>query len=283
MGAVTRGLGRQTRVFALDSYGGMPETDAIRDLHHAGDFGDTRLEDLQNFVRSNDLGETVLPVKGRFEDVYPELSSRVATASLVHVDCDIYSAVRYAIGVARSKLRGGYLVFDDVLHGSCLGAMQAVEEELYHREKLVAEQVFPHLVFRYPAVLEAEPADSVRVLPIPAPSVSPVPAIASPEADDLEWTGERFVPGMPGGIRYEHLHRYALCRHLVAGKHVLDIASGEGYGSAALAGWAAHNTNTKRQTSCLAGKRVVSSDYGLRSVTSLGLVHCSFQCKAVQV
>jgi 2-polyprenyl-3-methyl-5-hydroxy-6-metoxy-1,4-benzoquinol methylase len=166
----------------------------------------------------------------------------VATASLVHVDCDIYSAVRYAIGVARSKLRGGYLVFDDVLHGSCLGAMQAVEEELYHREKLVAEQVFPHLVFRYPAVLEAEPADSVRVLPIPAPSVSPVPAIASPEApkvDELQWTGERFVPGMPGGIRYEHLHRYALCRHLVAGKHVLDIASGEGYGSAALAGWAA--------------------------------------------
>jgi GT2 family glycosyltransferase/SAM-dependent methyltransferase len=48
---------------------------------------------------------------------------------------------------------------------------------------------------------------------------------------DLEWTGERYLPGVEGDIAIEHLHRYALARELVHGKDVLDIACGEGYGT----------------------------------------------------
>ena len=47
----------------------------------------------------------------------------------------------------------------------------------------------------------------------------------------LAWTGERLIPGVGGDITLEHLHRYALARELATGKDVLDIASGEGYGS----------------------------------------------------
>jgi ubiquinone/menaquinone biosynthesis C-methylase UbiE len=49
---------------------------------------------------------------------------------------------------------------------------------------------------------------------------------------DLNWTGERLVTqvtGKHGAI--EHLHRYALATQIVKDKIVLDIASGEGYGS----------------------------------------------------
>ncbi len=54
------------------------------------------------------------------------------------------------------------------------------------------------------------------------------------------WTGERFVTGDAGiggdgRIEMEHLHRYFLARQLCHGKSVLDVASGEGYGSAILA------------------------------------------------
>ncbi|MGB8354743.1 MAG: class I SAM-dependent methyltransferase [Chthoniobacteraceae bacterium] len=52
--------------------------------------------------------------------------------------------------------------------------------------------------------------------------------------NDLEWTGERLVPSISGQIASEHLHRYAIARTLAHGKDVLDIASGEGYGSALL-------------------------------------------------
>lgn len=51
----------------------------------------------------------------------------------------------------------------------------------------------------------------------------------------MKFTGERFVPTEAGEIRHEHLHRYAWCAPLVTGKDVLDIACGEGYGSAMLA------------------------------------------------
>lgn len=51
----------------------------------------------------------------------------------------------------------------------------------------------------------------------------------------LPFTGERFTPECVREIWYEHWHRYAFARGLAAGKHVLDAACGEGYGSALLA------------------------------------------------
>ena len=52
----------------------------------------------------------------------------------------------------------------------------------------------------------------------------------------LEWTGERFLPWIDEPtIAYEHLHRYAYAAQFVKGKRVLDLASGEGYGSDVLA------------------------------------------------
>ena len=60
--------------------------------------------------------------------------------------------------------------------------------------------------------------------------------------DPLPFTGERFVPGAAGEIWYEHWHRYHFVAPLVAGREVLDIACGEGYGSALLAAHAARVT-----------------------------------------
>jgi len=47
----------------------------------------------------------------------------------------------------------------------------------------------------------------------------------------LTYTGERLMPGISGKIAIEHLHRYAIAVEFSKGKKVLDIASGEGYGS----------------------------------------------------
>jgi protein-L-isoaspartate O-methyltransferase len=51
----------------------------------------------------------------------------------------------------------------------------------------------------------------------------------------MSFTGERYVPEVRGQIYYEHFHRYALVLEMARDRDVLDIASGEGYGSAALA------------------------------------------------
>jgi ubiquinone/menaquinone biosynthesis C-methylase UbiE len=52
----------------------------------------------------------------------------------------------------------------------------------------------------------------------------------------LSWTGERYLPWWKDPVTaYEHWHRYAYAVQFASGKKVLDLASGEGYGSAALA------------------------------------------------
>lgn len=50
-----------------------------------------------------------------------------------------------------------------------------------------------------------------------------------------DWTGERMETDIYGQVAVEHLHRYALAMEWSAGKLVLDVACGEGYGSALLA------------------------------------------------
>ena len=57
----------------------------------------------------------------------------------------------------------------------------------------------------------------------------PQPAVSLP------FTGERLTSEFDGQTEIEHLHRYMVARELCRGRDVLDIASGEGYGSALLA------------------------------------------------
>ena len=57
------------------------------------------------------------------------------------------------------------------------------------------------------------------------------------EVGALPWTGERCVPeSTPADVLYEHVHRYVFARELARGVDIIDIGSGEGYGSALLAG-----------------------------------------------
>ena len=51
----------------------------------------------------------------------------------------------------------------------------------------------------------------------------------------MEFTGEFYVPEQHGNLELEHVHRYLQATQIVAGKSVLDIACGEGYGSLLLA------------------------------------------------
>jgi GT2 family glycosyltransferase/glycosyltransferase involved in cell wall biosynthesis/SAM-dependent methyltransferase len=55
-------------------------------------------------------------------------------------------------------------------------------------------------------------------------------------ATPLPFTGERVTGAVQGQIEFEHYHRYCFARDFCDRRDVLDLASGEGYGSALLAG-----------------------------------------------
>ena len=58
----------------------------------------------------------------------------------------------------------------------------------------------------------------------------------------MDFTGERYIPEVHGNIELEHMHRYLLASQIAMGKDILDIACGEGYGTALLAGKAKNIT-----------------------------------------
>ena len=95
-----------------------------------------------------------------------------------------------------------------------------------------------------------------------------------PTTEALAFTGERFHPDRAGEMWYEHWHRYAAIVHLVAGKRVLDIASGEGYGSAHLASIAAHVTGVDVSASAIAHARQ-------QYATTPNLTFVEGQCAAI--
>jgi len=146
---VVRALGRRTRVYACDTFEGLPATDQARDLHSAGDFRDADLVGFRAFIRSEDLQDVLVPVAGLFERTLPPILEARPAMALVHIDCDIYAPIKYLLSACEPHYEaGGYVVFDDPLFSSCIGAFDAMAEVLLRNRALLPEQVYPHLVFR---------------------------------------------------------------------------------------------------------------------------------------
>jgi predicted O-methyltransferase YrrM len=148
MAHVVKNLYPGMKVYALDSFEGMPETDKNVDAHNAGDFSDADFEQLQARVEELGLDNLIL-VKGYFEETNDTVMEQAGKIRLAHIDCDIAPAVKFSYeGVMPFMVDGGYIVFDDATVSSCIGATEVVENLLIRRDGLNSEQIWPHFVFR---------------------------------------------------------------------------------------------------------------------------------------
>ncbi len=116
--------GTRKKLFLFDTFCGMPETDASRDLHRQGDFADTSAEKVEAFV--NAPGIAVIR-KGFIPETFAGLEScRIAFA---HIDVDIYKSILDSLEFLWPRLSpGGFIVFDDYGFPTCPGARQAVDD-----------------------------------------------------------------------------------------------------------------------------------------------------------
>ena len=147
MAVILKELYPQAKVYALDTFEGMPDTDLSKDLHNAGDFRDTSIENIRAAAKRLGLSNIEL-VKGLIEDTADETYKAAGKFGLAHLDLDIYQALKYAQdSVWPFMTPGGYLVYDDATFSSCIGATQSAEELILER-KIHTEQVYPHFVFR---------------------------------------------------------------------------------------------------------------------------------------
>jgi len=142
----------KARVWGLDTFEGMPDTDPSIDLHLRGDFGGVDFDALRAYVATIDLPNLTF-VKGLFEATTDDVLDQSQNMVLAHIDCDIQSAIIYTWNRIKPRMvAGGYVVFDDATESSCLSATETVERELIQKDGLSSEQIYPHYVFRYPPI-----------------------------------------------------------------------------------------------------------------------------------
>jgi predicted O-methyltransferase YrrM len=148
MGAVCQQLYPDRRIYALDTFAGMPLTDKRVDAHSQGDFADTSIGEVADAVGAACLDNITL-VQGMFQDTSAAALAAAGSIALAHIDCDTKSGCAFSQKVIRPHLvEGAYIVFDDATISSCIGATEAVEE-MVQEDGIFSEQIWPHFVFRH--------------------------------------------------------------------------------------------------------------------------------------
>lgn len=119
IGTTLAGSGKTLRLF--DTFEGMPQTSADKDLHVSGDFGDTSLAAVKKLLSG-------LENTSFHPGFFPE-SAAGESFCFAHVDVDIYPSAKAACEYFWPRLSaGGIMVFDDYGSPSCPGAKRAVDE-----------------------------------------------------------------------------------------------------------------------------------------------------------
>ncbi|MGH9468185.1 MAG: TylF/MycF/NovP-related O-methyltransferase [Terriglobales bacterium] len=111
-------------LFLFDTFAGMPEIRGGVDVHRQGEFADTSLEQVRDFVGHP---ERVVIRRGVFPASAVELEKE--RFRFVHVDCDIFDSVYACCQWFFPRLvPGGVLLFDDYAFRDCPGAKLAVDQ-----------------------------------------------------------------------------------------------------------------------------------------------------------
>jgi O-methyltransferase len=130
------------RLYAFDTFTGMPGTAGSLDIHRAGDFADTSLEAVRGRLQA-------YPNVEFRRGLFPRTTEGLEREAfcLAHFDGDLYQSCRDFIAFFWPRLvPGGLLVFDDWNWKGCPGVGAAIEEV----QLVVAETVLYQAVASKP-------------------------------------------------------------------------------------------------------------------------------------
>ena len=116
-------------IHLFDTFEGMPSINTKEDIHKKGDFYDTSVESVKQFIGDC---SNVFFHKGFF----PETAQEVAIKQFcfVHIDVDIFQSVKDCLEFFYNRtVPGGIIILDDYAFPSCPGAKKAADE--FYKDK----------------------------------------------------------------------------------------------------------------------------------------------------
>ena len=130
LGLCMRDLGLKKKVWMLDSFRGLPETDATLDGPFKRGSMASNLEAVSKLRSQLGLERIVEIRAGWFDESLPRIPKQ-ARFCLAHLDADIYSSTRTALDYLLPRLvDGGVLILDDCLFHGASGVIKAADEAL---------------------------------------------------------------------------------------------------------------------------------------------------------
>lgn len=127
--------GKQVHLF--DTFSGMPEVKSEIDCHSKGDFSDTSLELVANFL--DDCNNVVFH-PGFFPGTAVNLENQ--KFCFVYIDADIYVSTKDCLDFFYSKITpDGVILFDDYKWKTCPGVKKAIDEFFGDKQEKPIETV----------------------------------------------------------------------------------------------------------------------------------------------
>jgi hypothetical protein len=138
---------KNVRMFGFDSFEGMPESAEVEDGGEwkPGQFAST-IDETRTFLNSYDIdwNRTHL-IQGWFEDTLNNTTTEefnIRKASVIMVDCDIYSASKVALTYSLPIIKDYTVIFfDDWRDDITFGEYKAYSEFLAENENLKSEEI----------------------------------------------------------------------------------------------------------------------------------------------
>ena len=118
-------INESKKIFLFDTFSGMPEVNKAIDLHRKGDFSDSSLQIVKDYLCD---GRAVFK-PGLIPESFSEPEVESLKIAFAHVDVDIYQSVLDSFRFIYPRLSvGGVIVCDDYGFPTCPGAKMAVDE-----------------------------------------------------------------------------------------------------------------------------------------------------------
>ena len=124
MAKILKKHGPWKKLFLFDTFAGMPDTNPEKDLHKKGDFSETSLEEVKQYVQEPDL---CIFRRGLIPDTFAGLESK--KIAFAHINVNIYRSILDCLEFIWPRLSfGAFIVFDDYGFPSCPGARASVDD-----------------------------------------------------------------------------------------------------------------------------------------------------------
>jgi len=141
-------LNSEKVLYVLDSFEGLPEPSEYDNYHSKGDFSETSYRIVAEGL--NSIGVNIKVMKGYFSDSLETLSRyEHLQFSFAHIDADLYKSVLEALEFVYPRMaKGRFIILDDYLSPTCIGAKLAVDQFLGDKPEQIEVLCSPAGVIR---------------------------------------------------------------------------------------------------------------------------------------